>query len=172
MLKGKTIQLRLVDESDAEFILSLRSDEKYNKYLSPVDIDLEAQREWIRDYKKSEFDKKQFYFIIERLDGTLCGTVRIYDFKNDSFCWGSWILNQHKTKYAAIESAFLVYRYGFETLGFAKSHFEVTKGNEKVIQFHLKLGSEIVSEDLDNYYFQITETEVRKKRGEFLRILS
>lgn len=172
MLKAKNIQLRLVEESDAEFIISLRTDDNYNKYLSTIDGDIESQRKWIKKYKESENKKEQFYFIIERIDGTPCGTVRIYDLENNSFCWGSWILNQDKTKYSAIESALLVYRYGFGELGFKNSHFEVIKGNEKVVQFHLKMGARIISEDSDNYYFRITENDVKIKEKELQRLLS
>ncbi|MCX9542686.1 GNAT family N-acetyltransferase, partial [Vibrio cholerae] len=99
-LEAKTVRLRFVTEQDAEFILQLRLDDKYNQFLSSVSPDLKSQKDWIRKYKDDERNKKQFYFIIERLDGTPCGTVRIYDLRDESFCWGSWILNENKTRYA------------------------------------------------------------------------
>ena len=105
--------------------------------------------------------KKQFYFIIQKLDGTPCGTVRVYDIRSDSFCWGSWILNENKTRFAAIESAFLVYKFGFESLGFKKCHFDVMKGNDKVISFHKKMGAVQVGEDEANYYYEITDVAVK-----------
>lgn len=160
----KTIGLRLVEEQDAEFILSLRLDERYNRFLSGVTPDVEAQKAWIRKYKSDEAAGLQYYFIIERLDGTPCGTIRIYDLRPDSFCWGSWILNDNKTRYAAIESALLIYEIGFEQLGFAKSHFDVMKGNEGVIAFHKRMGAEVVGEDEQNYYFEITRESVEKAR--------
>jgi len=160
ILKSKTISIRLITEDDAEFVVSLRTDEKYNKYLSSSTADIEAQKKWIRDYKEDESNGVQFYFIIERNDGTPCGTVRIYDLKEDSFCWGSWILNEEKTKYAALESAFLVYEFGFNQLKFSKSHFDVRKGNSKVISFHTKMGAIKIGEtDLDEL-FEITKDSV------------
>jgi RimJ/RimL family protein N-acetyltransferase len=171
MLKSKSVQMRLVEPADAEFILSLRLDERYNSYISKVDNDVESQRRWIINYKNDEAQKSQFYFIIERLDGTPCGTVRIYDLRAESFCWGSWILNENKTRYAAIESALLVYDYGFNTLGFEKSHFEVLKGNEKVVDFHKKFGAEVVSEDENNFYFEITQASVCKTAEKFKSLL-
>ncbi|EGR0550215.1 GNAT family N-acetyltransferase [Vibrio cholerae] len=159
-LEAKTVRLRLVTEQDAEFILQLRLDDKYNQFLSSVTPDLQSQKDWIRKYKDDEQSKKQFYFIIERLDGTPCGTVRIYDLRDESFCWGSWILNENKTRYAALESAFLVYQFGFEELGYEKSHFDVMKGNQKVISFHKKMGAIEVSSDDENYYFEIHKDSV------------
>lgn len=160
MLVSKSIRIRLVEESDAEFILSLRLNDDYNKFLSKVSSDVNAQRCWIQEYKNDENEKKQFYFIIERLDGTPCGTVRVYDLRKDSFCWGSWILNEKKTRYAAIESALLVYEFGFEHLKLNNSHFEVMKGNGKVISFHEKFGAKCISEDEQNLYFTINKSDV------------
>ncbi|KPN77490.1 GNAT family N-acetyltransferase [Shewanella bicestrii] len=167
MLKSKTISMRLIEESDAEFVLRLRLDPRYNNFLSKVDADLNGQKKWIRNYKIDEHNKKQFYFIIVRNDGVPCGTVRIYDIRNDSFCWGSWILNEDKTRYAAIESALLVYDFGFNEMKYNKSHFDVMKGNEKVINFHKKFGAIQTGEDEQNYYFEISKESVEHFKEKF-----
>lgn len=171
MLSAKSIKLRLVETSDAEFILNLRLDEKYNSFISKVDNDLDSQRSWIEKYKKDEKNNRQFYFIIETVDGKRCGTVRIYDLTADSFCWGSWILNHDKTRYSSIESALLVYQYGFEKLGFDKCHFDVMKDNTKVVEFHKRFGAKIVREDAVNFYFQITKDDVEKNTKKFEKFL-
>lgn len=164
-LESKSVRLRLVEEGDAEFIMSLRLDGKYNKYLSKVAPGVEAQKQWIRKYKIDEENRKQFYFLIERLDGTPCGTVRLYDLREDSFCWGSWILNENKTRFASVESAFLVYQFGFDTLGYEKSHFEVMKGNDGVVKFHKRMGATQTGEDELNFYFEITRPAVEQARA-------
>lgn len=168
-LKSKSICLRLIRIEDAGFVLKLRLDERYNRFLSPVKSDLEAQEKWIADYKKEEAAGRQFYFIIERLDGVPCGTVRIYDIKGDSFCWGSWILNDSKTRYAAVESALLVYDFGFNELGFSKSHFDVVKKNVQVISFHKKMGAIEVGEDDVNIYFEISRSSVEMAKEKITR---
>jgi RimJ/RimL family protein N-acetyltransferase len=171
MLKSKTISLRLVEPTDAEFILKLRLDQRYNSFISAVKNDVDSQRNWIVNYKKDESEKRQFYFIIERLDGIPCGTVRVYDLKFDSFCWGSWILNEDKTRYSAIESALLVYEFGFNELGFKKCHFEVMKENTKVIEFHKKFGAVVVDDDEDNFYFEITKEDIERTSEKFKDIV-
>lgn len=170
-LISKTIKMRLIREEDAEFILSLRLDERYNKFLSSVDDNLAAQKEWIKKYKQDEEAGVQYYFIIETKDSRNCGTVRLYDFRAESFCWGSWILNEDKTKYAALESAFLVYQFGFEELGFKKSHFDVRKANLKVIDFHKKFGAVETGEDEDNYYYEISQESVQRIKNKFSKII-
>ncbi|MGO0706533.1 GNAT family N-acetyltransferase [Pseudomonas paracarnis] len=163
-LQSKTVKLRLIEEQDAEFVLKLRLDDRYNQFLSSVNPSVEAQKEWIKQYKNDEVEGIQYYFIIERLDGTPCGTVRIYDLKEDSFCWGSWILNEDKTRYAALESAFLVYQFAFEHLDFTKSHFDVRKGNDRVISFHEKMGAVKTGETELNLLFKITKEAVAKTK--------
>lgn len=167
-LKSKSIRLRLVQESDASFILALRLNDRLNQFLSEVSPDLAAQQQWIRSYKELEHAKKEFYFIIERLDGVACGTVRVYDLTEDSFCWGSWILNDDKTKFAALESAFLVYEFGFSVLGYSKSHFEVMKSNERVVSFHRKMGATLIKEDAVNYYFNIDRDAISDKKQQLI----
>ena len=157
--------LRLVEENDAEFILGLRTDSKYNQHLSAVTGSVSAQAEWIRKYKEDEKNKIQYYFIIERKDdGVKCGTVRIYDILEDSFSWGSWILNEDKTRFAAIESAFLVYQFGFDILNFEKSHFEVRKENSKVLSFHEKMGAIKKNENENEIFYEITKEAVQLAR--------
>jgi RimJ/RimL family protein N-acetyltransferase len=158
--KNQTIRLRFAEEIDASFILGLRLDNRYNKYLSVVDGDLQKQIDWLRKYKIEERNGKQFYFIIERLDRVRCGTVRIYDLKDESFCWGSWILNEEKTRTSALESAYQVYKFGFKELGLKRSHFDVRKDNVLVNRFHHKMGARKVDEDDDNYYYEIGEGDV------------
>ena len=157
-----SIQFRLVELDDAEYIYHLRSAPNLNQHLSATSGGVEKQRRWLVDYKQDEADRKQFYFIIQRLNGTSCGTVRLYDFRDDSFCWGSWILDQSKTLSAALESAVLVYRFGFNELGFCKSHFDVRKENKAVIKFHKRFGAVQIDEDRDNYYFELGKNSVNE----------
>lgn len=165
---GKRINLRDVEVSDAEFILTLRLDAELNQYLSATVADTEKQREWIRSYKKRE---QEWYFIIENKQHEPVGSVRIYDVQGDSFCWGSWIVIKSARAYASVESAMLLYDYAFFTLGFAKSHFDVRKENNKVVAFHQRFGAEIVSEDAENYYFNFTRNAYEKTREKYSRML-
>lgn len=168
----KSIRLRFAEPSDAAFILSLRLDPSINRYLSEVEDNEMKQREWLLKYKKREVEGSEFYFIIERSDKTKCGTVRIYDLQEESFSWGSWILNEDKTRYAAVESALLVYEWGFEKLGYTQSHFEVMKGNTGVIKFHQRMGAELVGEDAINFYFRMQKADLQRFRDQFYERVS
>jgi RimJ/RimL family protein N-acetyltransferase len=167
-IDGKRIRLRDVEVADAGFILSLRLDPELNQHISKTDGDLSKQVAWIERYKAQTTD---YYFIIEEKDGTAWGTVRIYDIRGDSFCWGSWIVRKDAPTFVAMESALLIYEFGFGVLGFAASHFDVRKGNERVVQFHQRFGARITGEDAENFYFQLTREDyapARKKYAKFL----
>jgi RimJ/RimL family protein N-acetyltransferase len=172
--KAKTISFRLINVDDAEFILSLRNNNKLNKHLSQTSSSLEQQKEWIKNYKEREKKGTEYYFIIYRNDNNeAVGTVRLYDFirERKSFCWGSWILNENKTKYSAMESAFLVYQIAFEDLGFERAHFDVRRENVKVIAFHQKMGAEVVSENDLDLFFEIEKNAISDARSKLSRFL-
>lgn len=140
VVRGETMVFRDACVLDAEFILSLRTNENKSRFLSATRNDLEAQKAWLFQYATAN---DQAYFIIEFNDEPI-GTVRLYDAQQDSFCWGSWILKEGRPRQAAMESALMVYAYAVNHLGFKGSHFDVRKGNERVWQFHERFGAQRV----------------------------
>jgi hypothetical protein len=163
---AKHIRFRMVEKDDAAFILSLRLDPEKSRFISPVRDDLEAQERWITEYKHREAKGEEFYFIIESHEGEKLGTIRLYDFRGDSFCWGSWILKHDAPPYAAIESVLSVYEIALKRLGFRQSHTDVRKGNTTVNSFLRQFGAETTSEDeLNNYYRMTAETYERTRKN-------
>lgn len=171
MVNGKNINFRTVDVSDAEFILDLRMDDDLNKHISSVENDVNKQRSWIENYKLLEQEEKQYYFIIEGKNQEKFGTVRIYDFRGKSFCWGSWIVKQGSPAYVSIESALLVYEFAFYELKFEQSHFDVRKENSKVVEFHKRLGAKIVNSDELNYYFEYMKSDFHQIKVKYSRFI-
>lgn len=172
IIQGKNINLRTVSLEDAGFILQLRMLAHKNQYLSKIENDLKKQQAWLNSYIKKEQKGKEYYFVIESKFKEKLGLLRIYDLQLDSFCWGSWLIKDDAPKTTAIESALQVYEFGFDELGYKKAHFDVRKGNKKVVDFHLRFGAEIVSEDELNYYFNyLVETyqQIKQKYKRYLR---
>ena len=171
LLEGKNINLRTVEIEDADFIYTMRQNREKTKYLSKVTGTVDSQKEWIKNYKQREDEEKEFYFIIESKNKDKFGLVRIYDLKNDSFCWGSWLIKEDTPKTSAIESALQIYEFGFYKLGFEKSHFDVRKGNDKVIAFHQRFGAKIVSEDELDYFFNFEKSDYEIIKEKYKRYL-
>jgi len=167
-VRGKSIFLREVIEDDAEYILQLRTDPKKGRHLSATSSDLDSQKKFIANYSESLTD---FYFVICDWMWKRLGTVRIYDIKGDSFCWGSWIISDSAPTSTAIESALLLYDFAFLSLHYQNSHFDVRKENDRVIRFHERFGAKITGEDECNLYFSYdlaTYLKVRRKYAKFL----
>lgn len=179
IIYGKNINMKTVEIEDAEFIYTMRQNQDKTKYLSTVTGTVESQKEWIRSYKQREKDKKEFYFVIESKDEEKLGLVRMYDFQDysfsgnsqSSFCWGSWLIKEDAPKTTAIESALQIYEFGFYGLKFEKSHFDVRKGNDKVIAFHQRFGAKIVDEDELDYFFNFEKSDYEITKEKYKRYL-
>lgn len=166
-ISGKNIELREVEVEDAEFIISLRTDTNLNRYLSPVLPDVQLQRNWILDCK-SKFDQAYFIVQTKKEEPQPIGTVRLYDPTGKGFTWGSWILSNEAPTFAAIESALIVYDYGFNVLGFDTAHFEVLQGNPS-ITFHPRLGARVISEDERAKYFSLAKEDYLRAKPRYAK---
>ena len=170
-ISGKNINIRTVEIEDAPFILEMRQDKTKTKYLSKVRGTVESQKEWILNYKQREEKKQEFYFVIESKNNQKLGLIRMYDFKDNSFCWGSWLIKDNAPKTTAIESALQIYEFGFYDLGFGMSHFDVRIGNDKVIAFHKRFGAKIIDENELDYFFNFEKKDYEITKEKYKRYL-
>lgn len=139
-IDGCAFRLRPVQLEDAEFIVGLRADPERGRYLHRGCTDASAQQQWLRGYFKTPGD---CYFIIEnRFNGTREGTAGIYNLnpaRKDAE-WGRWILRRGSL--AALESACLVYRLGFERLAVDVLYCRTIAENTSALAFHDSFGVE------------------------------
>jgi RimJ/RimL family protein N-acetyltransferase len=170
-LVGKSVILRYAEIGDAEFIYSLRISPERNAHVSAVSGGVEAQRRWLDAYKSRELAGLEYYFIIE-LNGDPVGTVRIYDIQGESFCWGSWMMKPGVPASCAMESAVLIYEFAFYRLGFQRSHFDVRKGNSRVVAFHQRFGANIVRESDIDYFFDYPKSAYESVRSKYKKFLT
>lgn len=169
LLIGKKIRLRDVEIEDAAYIHQLRTNPDKNRFLSASPALVSHQIAFIQAYKH---DARDYYYIIENNAKQAVGTIRIYDIREQDFCWGSWIIDSNAPNTAAIESAVLIYEYAFYSLNFDKCHFDVRKSNERVSAFHLRMGARLIKSDELNHYFEFTRLEyelIRDKYSRFVR---
>lgn len=141
-IDGSAFRLRPVRLEDARFIVELRSDPERGRYLHRGCIDAVSQEQWLRTYFKTPGD---CYFVIEnRSTGAPEGTAGIYNLnaaRHDAE-WGRWILRRGSL--AALESACLIYRLGFDTLGLESIYCRTIVENASALAFHDSFGVERV----------------------------
>jgi len=166
-IEGPNLVLRLIQPDDAAYVHDLRINPAYNQHLSEVRGTAEDQRAWIEAYKAREAAGEEFYYIIERHNGTRCGTVRLYDIEGDSFTWGSWILDENKPQKAALESAVLSFRIGFERLGLGKASIDVRIENTHAEAFYRRFGMTESKRDAQDIYFSLTSETFRSLTAQY-----
>ena len=141
-IDGFALRLRCVEQADAERIIELRTDESLTRFLPPLTVTIEDQRRWIG----TQADKiNDYYFAVEKKalpDAPVEGFLGLYGFVHaDGVAtaeWGRWILA--KSSLASVESAFLLYRFAFETLHLDRVVCHSVLANESVVSFHDKCG--------------------------------
>lgn len=168
-ITGRHLLLRDAQVSDAAFILGLRTNAQKGQHLSSTNPELAAQRDWLQRYV-SGLDPDQAYFIIEDRAGQALGTVRLYDPRGDSFCWGSWIIVEGAPAGHAIESALMVYHYALG-LGFTAAHFDVRRANQSVWRFHERFGALRVGETELDHLYTLDEAAIRAALSRYARYL-
>ncbi len=171
-IEGRNINLRLVELEDVNFIYQLRRDKNLNMYLSKIDEDINKQIEWLKNYKIREQEKKEYYFIIEGKNLEQFGVCRLYDFKDDSFSTGSWIIKRGSPFYVAIESMLLGYEFCFSILGYNMMYIDVIKENKKLIKHHQQLGARVIKSDNAKCYFELTKENYEKIKCKYQKFFN
>lgn len=171
------LQLRFVNESDAEFVVKLRTDPKLGKYINPTSSDIEEQKKWIREYKKREQAGTDYYFIFFK-DGEPVGLNRLYNIKSDIFTTGSWIFDDEAPLECSVSSAIIVREIAFELMGMRlENGFDgCHEDNVKVLRFNKMIGLEVSGkiEDSKGTYITMTLTKenFEKNKNRLLDLLS
>ncbi|HSA07462.1 MAG TPA: GNAT family N-acetyltransferase [Candidatus Gastranaerophilales bacterium] len=168
LVEGKTVNIREIEESDAEFVAQLRTDATLNKHLSSIDGNIEKQREYIRNYHKKT---NECYFVLESKQGERYGLGRMYNVTEESFVPGSWIIKKDAPLTAPIESIITLYEYAFFKLGLKRADIEVRKDNEKVIAFHKRFGAVYTGANELNVYMELTKEQYKITRNKYKKFV-
>jgi len=147
------LQARLVEENDAEFIVSLRTDPRLSKHIHTTSKDVEQQKQWIRDYKLREEQGLDYYFLFS-IDGKPQGLARIYNITEDTFTQGSWIFSPEALLGASVLGNIISSEIGFDFLEKRIEYSDARLDNNThryVKTFH----PEIIKTDELNIYYKI-----------------
>lgn len=172
ILEGKYVNLRSVEETDAEFILSVRNDPRISKYLPPLNVTVEQQRQWI---SKQRADKDSYYFLLETPVGESLGSISVYDIVNETAETGRFC--SFGDPAANIEACILLNDFCFDIIGIKTIHIWVYENNKPVISLNQSFGYEWVERKMDPngepYKVGIlTKDKWQNKREKILKRLS
>lgn len=138
VVNGLAFRLRPIADSDASFVVHLRSDPSLSQFLHATPGSIENQLSWQARYYERPGD---WYFVLEhRRNSEPEGLISLYDHNIQQRCaeWGRWVLRPNSL--AAVESAWLIYRCAFEQLGLTEVYCRTVADNQSVVSFHDSCG--------------------------------
>lgn len=144
------LHCRLIQETDAAFIVSLRTDATLSRFIHDTPPSVYKQKEWIRCYKERELKGEDYYFIYS-INEKRVGVDRLYKIAEDKFTFGSWIFLRGLPFWIPIAGAIIGREIGFETLEKKEEHDVdgMHKQNSGVIDFSRQLGMNFTGERID-----------------------
>lgn len=163
---------RLVELEDAEFILSLRNNERLSRYINETSHKLKDQINWLNEYKLREEKGTDFYIICMSTDNKIrYGLNRIYDIELDEFEMGSWLYAQDCPKNIAILGHLFCNSMAFENLNLKLCKTSTRKENKTVLRYVNSFYPTQVTEDDLNYHFKYVYSTWNKRKEELLKLL-
>ena len=163
------LNVRMVVEEDAEFILNLRVDPDLGNYMRTVSNEIDVQVEWIREYKKRELEGIEYYFIYFR-NGLPLGVNRMTNIREDSWMGASLIFKKDSGAGTSILATLIQYHIGFEILDKSVHFGDQLKSNKKAIRFNKFLGSDFIHEDENVFYIILSKRTYLKTREKIEKI--
>jgi len=151
---GRFINMRSVEENDADFILKLRLDEYNSKFIGETPNDVQKQIEWISQQRNRPND---YYFLFTDKNNNKLGVISAYNIENNRAETGRFISFGNSLQ--NIEATLLLYDFTFYDLNIDLAYFSVYKSNGKVVSLWKRLGAVIVGDiavnEIDSFAFEL-----------------
>lgn len=139
-ISGKTVQLRCIEERDAEITYAMRSDPEKSKYIHAAQGTVEDQRDYIRRIR----DKLgNLLFVIEDYDGNVIGMKGLYQYNPLE----RWIVSGQfvgcGTQIQNMEALYLSFDFAFRELRVDQIFMSVLENNTGMYEIQQKFGAEV-----------------------------
>ena len=160
------IEARLCVESDAEFILSIRTDAHHTRFIHSTENDLNKQIEWIRRYKDREAEGREYYFIYTK-NGVPFGMSRVYNIYEYYGTSGSWLCKPNNDPKDSLATYLMMHDVMFGDMGLDLLIFDVRRENKKVWRMHESFGANRIGESGLDFYFSLFKDTYFQKRDKY-----
>lgn len=170
IIRGKTVTLRAVECSDAEFITQIRNSD-LAQYLHAVGTDVHAQERWIEAQRAREGD---YYFMMLDPDGRRIGTVGLSSIVGE--CGETSRFISYGTPVQNIETNMLITDFAFDVVGLTRIEGYVAAANGGVISLQKKFGYVFETEakekdDILVRFARLDCQDYKKKRPKIERLI-
>lgn len=141
IIKGVCVNLRIAEEKDAEFTLTIRQKDKNIEYMPKLNVSIQQQREWL---KKQKASLDCYFFIVEKKNNEPIGTFSLYNISGKEGETGRLVLTG--TQLESLEACVLFHDFCFNEAGMVKVYSEIEKENTAAIGLALKVGAKEAGE--------------------------
>ena len=152
ILRNADRVLRPVTVDDAEFIVKLRNQAHVKGCINDTSLDIEKQRQWIREYLKRD---NEYYWIEETLDGFPFGTSSLYHYDADKkqIESGRWVRMANAPETNILAARVQMRDFVFGTLKMRRLVYDVVSTNKSVLKYHRMCGG--METGIDNAAIEI-----------------
>lgn len=171
------LHVRFVNESDAQFILSIRTNAYKSKFIGGTNNSIDQQIEWIRNYKSREAEGTDYYFMY-LFKGKRVGVNRLYDLSEHHFNHGSWVFSTESPQFCSFAAAIIAREIAFDILDIPLESNEkdgVFENNARVVKFQKTLGMDLYGQRIINgqnvLYGTLTKDTFNKMKDKVLRFI-
>ena len=141
IIKGKSIDLKVIDESDIELLRAWRNSKDVSDYmLSRTIILKDQQEEW---YKNIKDDPSVIYWIILSKEETKLGLVNLTKINRTNLSAEPGLYigeKKYRNSFFGMEAYYHLLDYGFNRLGLEKIYGTVLSTNVVAIKMNVSFG--------------------------------
>jgi len=132
--------ITLTDHQFTEEIVELRNTPALGKYINYVELSSDRHEGWLAGQLEGD-DALNFVLVAK---ARFAGTLSLYTIKHGESCeFGRMMMPDDGRRIYALAAEMLGMSFAFEILGVQTLYCVVVEGNDRVLQFHLKIGWKI-----------------------------
>lgn len=172
VVEGIGINLRSVEESDAEFTYRIRQDRERTKFVHSVNGTVEDQRQWIKNQRQREGD---YFFIVEDKSGNPLGTVGYYDIEQKNGEMGRMVINGSFAQNC--DAIIQLRRFAFEIVGADYVRCTAVSSNKPVVAQLKRLGGVQTGQYIDEkdgfeiLVFRVSKEAYNNKKERYRKLV-
>ena len=172
IIEGIGVNLRALEEKDAEFTFALRQDKDRTKYVHAVNGTVEDQREYIRKQREREGD---YYFLAEDKEGNPFGALAYYNLHGRNGETGRMVLNGSFTQNC--DAILQLRKFAFEIIGADYIRCTVVDGNKAVMAQIKRFGGVQVGSFTDEadgslvHEFRVTKEAYFERKEKYQKLV-
>ncbi len=165
IISGKFLNLRIANEEDAEFILSLRLDPLLNQFIGKTDPSVEKQKEWL---KKKYNNENDFMYLIEDKNSNKLGTIALYDIDltEKRAEWGRLIVKPNTIFFIPIEATIQLLNFAFNKMQLTELYGGANNLNKSIINFHIGYAN-VSAVDEIHTWFTFDQKSLKKIKNKY-----